>query len=85
MENIFAITPVLLAAAAASLAAIASYIYKYVNRAEQQKVELRMGGIRISIEGNLSTAQANTIVKAITESHALDHREPSKDALEQKS
>jgi hypothetical protein len=78
------ITPVLLAAASASLAAIVAYILKYLNRKEQQRVELRMGDVKISIEGKLSSAQANTIVKAITESNALSNREATNGAPEQK-
>jgi hypothetical protein len=84
MEKL-AFAPVLLAVAGASLAAIVTYIFKYVGRKEQQKVELRMGDLKISIEGKLSNAQANTIVKAITQSNALDNREPNNDAPEQRS
>lgn len=67
----------LAAGLATGIAAITAYIFKLFSN-KRTSLVVKMGDLQIKIEGAISKEQANTIVKAISDSKALEEH-PSKD------
>jgi hypothetical protein len=77
-----AVIPMLLAVTGASVAAIAAY-FLGLNKKEETAVEIKMGNIKITLNGNLSSKQANDIVRIIATSNILENVDENNKSIEE--
>jgi hypothetical protein len=74
---------VLAAVTASSIAAIVAYIQQFLRGKERRKAEVKVGDVKISIEGNLTPAQLGSVASKITKMIADENQSQKQKDSEQ--